>query len=100
MFIESDPDLVAPTDPTRGFIVDDVIRADETKCPYARFYHCQFNFKNNLALEGHVSTCHREKYTEVRITKKLQISLIIPVKTRNKGVSDEISVGTIGFPTF
>ena len=79
LFIESDPDQVTPSDPTRGFIVDDVIRADETKCPYqrynfaiyhfliklARFYHCRFNFQNNLALEGHVSTYHRDKYDEV-----------------------------------
>jgi len=64
LFIESDPDQVTPSDPTRGFIVDDVIRADETKCPYQRFYHCRFNFQNNLALEGHVSTYHRDKYDE------------------------------------
>ena len=35
LFIESDPDQTRPSDPTRGFIVDDVIRSDETKCPYS-----------------------------------------------------------------
>ena len=65
LFVESDSEMILEDNPTRGFIIDDVIRADETKCPYEKYFQCKYNFKSNLLLERHINNCHPEKYTEV-----------------------------------
>ena len=67
LFVESDSEMTLEDNPTRGFIIDDVIRADETKCPYEKYFQCKYNFKSNLLLERHINNCHPEKYTEVEI---------------------------------
>ena len=70
LFVESDSEMTLEDNPTRGFIIDDVIRADETKCPYEKYFQCKYNFKSNLLLERHINNCHPEKYTEVKIMIK------------------------------
>merc|ERR1711953_1309811 len=62
LFLESEGE--STNNPLKGFIIDDVIRADETKCPYKGYFHCKYNFKGNLMLERHINQYHPDKYNE------------------------------------